>query len=53
MKFSDWCATNFECKLCGCKGIHACIGYKHVWTKEEEDRFHKLLEEIFKEEKEQ
>ena len=53
MKFSDWCATNFECKLCGCRGIHACIGHKHVWTKEEEECFHKLLEEIFKEEKEQ
>lgn len=50
MNFVDFCVTNFECSICGCKGIHACIGHKHVWTQEEEERFHKLLEEIFKEE---
>lgn len=38
-----------ECPICGCKGIHACIGYKPVpLTPEELKEFDKTLQEIVK-----
>lgn len=35
------------CSLCGCKGIHACIGYPVVWTEEDKERLNKALGEAF------
>ncbi|MNE22879.1 hypothetical protein D3C77_818610 [compost metagenome] len=37
-----------ECSVCGCTGLHACIGYKpKPLTPEEEAEFDRKLNEIF------
>jgi hypothetical protein len=36
-----------ECSLCGCKGVHACIGRKLVWTEEEKQRLAIALKEFY------
>lgn len=37
-----------ECSVCGCTGLHACIGYKpKPLTPEEERRINEKLEELF------
>lgn len=38
-----------ECSVCGCVGLHACIGYKpKPLTLEEEEEFNRKLDELLK-----
>lgn len=35
------------CSLCGCEGLHACLGYKVVWTEEDKLRLNQALSKMF------
>jgi hypothetical protein len=39
------------CHLCGCTGIHACVGYPIIWTEEDKLRLKKSLGKMFNWEK--
>lgn len=36
-----------SCHLCGCVGIHACIGYPVIWTDDDKKRLHEALSKMF------
>lgn len=38
---------NSACSLCGCKGLHACMGKPVIWTEDDKKRFHKALDGFF------
>lgn len=35
-----------ECSICGCKGLHACIGYRVLWSEEAKERLDLFLKEF-------
>lgn len=35
------------CHLCGCVGIHACVGYPVVWTEDDKKRLKEALGKMF------
>jgi len=36
-----------ECSICGCRGLHACLGYKpRPWTPEERARFEQSMKDF-------
>jgi len=40
----------FKCDLCGCRGLHACMGAPSPgWTGEELKELKRMLEEMFSE----
>lgn len=45
-------AENASCRLCGCAGIHACMGKKIEWTEDDELRIQAAMKKIFGKEQE-
>lgn len=39
------------CHLCGCVGLHACVGYPVIWTEEDKLRLKEALSKMFNWEK--
>lgn len=39
------------CHLCGCVGIHSCVGYPVIWTEEDKLRLKEALGKMFNWEK--
>lgn len=35
--------SNIVCDVCGCSGIHACMGQRVIWTPEKIKEFYDVL----------